>query len=42
MRLLIVDGYNVIHSWPELKSALDRGGLEESRSPSTGRCAGSR
>ncbi|HEX6493138.1 MAG TPA: NYN domain-containing protein [Candidatus Dormibacteraeota bacterium] len=31
MRILIVDGYNVIHSWPELRSALDRGGLEESR-----------
>jgi predicted RNA-binding protein with PIN domain len=31
MRALIVDGYNVIHAWPELRSALDRGGLEESR-----------
>ena len=31
MRVLIVDGYNVIHAWPELKSALDSAGLEESR-----------
>jgi uncharacterized protein len=31
MRVLIVDGYNVIHAWPELKSALDGAGLEESR-----------
>jgi predicted RNA-binding protein with PIN domain len=31
MRVLIVDGYNIIHAWPELKSALDRSGLEESR-----------
>jgi hypothetical protein len=31
MRVLIVDGYNIIHAWPDLKSALDRAGLEESR-----------
>ena len=31
MRALIVDGYNVIHAWPDLRSALDRGGLQESR-----------
>jgi predicted RNA-binding protein with PIN domain len=31
MRALIVDGYNIIHAWPDLKSALDRAGLEESR-----------
>lgn len=31
MRILIVDGYNVIHAWPDLRSALDRAGLEESR-----------
>jgi predicted RNA-binding protein with PIN domain len=31
MRVLIVDGYNVIHAWPALKSALDGAGLEESR-----------
>jgi predicted RNA-binding protein with PIN domain len=31
MRLLIVDGYNVIHAWPDLKAALLRSGLEESR-----------
>jgi uncharacterized protein len=31
MRVLIVDGYNVIHAWADLKAALDRGGLEEAR-----------
>jgi len=31
VRVLIVDGYNVIHAWPDLRSALDRAGLEESR-----------
>jgi predicted RNA-binding protein with PIN domain len=31
VRALIVDGYNVIHAWSDLKSALDRAGLEESR-----------
>lgn len=31
MRVLIVDGYNVIHAWADLRSALDSGGLEESR-----------
>jgi uncharacterized protein len=31
MRALIVDGYNVIHAWTDLRSALDRAGLEESR-----------
>lgn len=31
MRTLIVDGYNTIHAWPALKSALQSHGLEESR-----------
>jgi predicted RNA-binding protein with PIN domain len=31
MRVLIIDGYNIIHAWPELRSALDKAGLEESR-----------
>jgi predicted RNA-binding protein with PIN domain len=31
MRVLIVDGYNLIHAWPALRSALDQHGLEESR-----------
>lgn len=31
MRRLIVDGYNVIHAWPELKLALRRHGLEQAR-----------
>ena len=31
MRALIVDGYNVIHAWADLKSALQRAGLQEAR-----------
>lgn len=31
MRVLIVDGYNIIHAWPDLRSALTGAGLEESR-----------
>ena len=31
MRALIVDGYNVIHAWPDLKRALAEGGLEHAR-----------
>jgi predicted RNA-binding protein with PIN domain len=31
MRVLIVDGYNVIHAWPSLKLVLNRAGLEEAR-----------
>jgi predicted RNA-binding protein with PIN domain len=31
VRTLIVDGYNTIHAWPALKSALESHGLEESR-----------
>lgn len=30
-RRLIVDGYNVVHAWPDLKSALQSDGLEEAR-----------
>ncbi len=29
--ILLVDGYNVIGAWPELKEARDRTGLEEAR-----------
>jgi hypothetical protein len=28
---LIVDGYNIIHGWPELKAVLGKGPLEEAR-----------
>jgi predicted RNA-binding protein with PIN domain len=31
VRALIVDGYNVIHAWPDLRSALDRAGPAEAR-----------
>jgi predicted RNA-binding protein with PIN domain len=31
MRALIVDGYNTVHAWPSLKSALQSHGLEEAR-----------
>lgn len=31
MRVLVVDGYNIVHAWPRLKQALQRGGLEEAR-----------
>ena len=31
MNALIVDGYNIIHGWPELKAALGKGPLEEAR-----------
>jgi predicted RNA-binding protein with PIN domain len=31
MRALIVDGYNTIHAWPSLRSALEAHGLEEAR-----------
>jgi predicted RNA-binding protein with PIN domain len=31
VKALIVDGYNVIHAWPALKSLLRAQGLEESR-----------
>lgn len=30
-RRLIVDGYNVVHAWPDLRSALESAGLEEAR-----------
>lgn len=29
--MLIVDGYNVIHAWPDLKRTLDERGLEDAR-----------
>ena len=31
MQVLIVDGYNVIHAWPQLKRALSERGLEDAR-----------
>lgn len=31
METVVVDGYNVIHAWPELKAELNRGPLEASR-----------
>jgi predicted RNA-binding protein with PIN domain len=31
VRVLIVDGYNVIHAWPSLKAVLKTAGLEEAR-----------
>ena len=31
MTVLIVDGYNVIHAWPQLKRTLNQRGLEEAR-----------
>lgn len=31
MRLLIVDGYNIVHAWPELKRVLETRGLEDAR-----------
>jgi predicted RNA-binding protein with PIN domain len=31
MRVLIVDGYNTVHAWPSLRSALHSHGLEEAR-----------
>jgi len=31
MRTLIVDGYNTVHAWPSLRSALSEHGLEEAR-----------
>jgi predicted RNA-binding protein with PIN domain len=31
MRVLIVDGYNTVHAWPELRRVLDRHGLQEAR-----------
>lgn len=31
MKVLIVDGYNVVHAWPELKRTLETRGLEDAR-----------
>lgn len=31
MAVLIVDGYNIVHAWPELKLTLDTRGLEDAR-----------
>lgn len=31
MHKLVVDGYNVIHAWPALKTVLETGGLEDAR-----------
>lgn len=31
MAVLIVDGYNVVHAWPELKLTLETRGLEDAR-----------
>ena len=31
MSVLIVDGYNVVHAWPELKRTLETRGLEDAR-----------
>jgi predicted RNA-binding protein with PIN domain len=31
MRTLIVDGYNTVHAWPSLRTALSAHGLEEAR-----------
>jgi predicted RNA-binding protein with PIN domain len=31
MRVVIVDGYNIIYAWPELRAVLESGGAEEAR-----------